>query len=134
MPPPPKVTPSKEMKAENIVGLFDAAAAAPDISVTSPTEVSDQQPAARPPLYTLLLREEQESGLLYSTLLLSALLYSILLYSSFLPSFRAYTHVAPIEPSYSLLSVRQSGREQPAGHGPGLFQCLNQSLLGRTGG
>uniref|UniRef100_UPI0037E92C7D myc box-dependent-interacting protein 1 isoform X3 n=1 Tax=Semicossyphus pulcher TaxID=241346 RepID=UPI0037E92C7D len=37
VPPPPKVTPSKEMKAENIVNLFDAAAA-PDISVTSPTE------------------------------------------------------------------------------------------------
>lgn len=40
MPPPPKVTPSKEMKTENIINLFDAAAA-PDISVTSPTEVSD---------------------------------------------------------------------------------------------
>ncbi|XP_073329248.1 myc box-dependent-interacting protein 1 [Pagrus major] len=38
VPPPPKVTPSKEMKAENIINLFDAAAAAPDISVTSPTE------------------------------------------------------------------------------------------------
>uniref|UniRef100_H3DGA2 Myc box-dependent-interacting protein 1 n=1 Tax=Tetraodon nigroviridis TaxID=99883 RepID=H3DGA2_TETNG len=37
VPPPPKVTPSKDMKAENIVNLFDAAAA-PDISVTSPTE------------------------------------------------------------------------------------------------
>ncbi|XP_029699810.1 myc box-dependent-interacting protein 1 isoform X2 [Takifugu rubripes] len=37
VPPPPKVTPSKEMKAENIINLFDAAAA-PDISVTSPTE------------------------------------------------------------------------------------------------
>lgn len=132
MPPPPKVTPSKEMKAENIVGLFDAAAAAaPDISVTSPTEVSDQQPTDRSPLCTLLLREEQQGGLLYSTLLYSTLLLSALL---FLPSFRAYTHVAPIEPSYSLLSVRQSGREQPAGHGPGLFQCLNQSLLGHTGG
>lgn len=41
MPPPPKVTPSKEMKTENIINLFDAAAA-PNISVTSPTEVSDQ--------------------------------------------------------------------------------------------
>lgn len=41
MPPPPKVTPSKEMKTENIINLFDAAAATPDISVTSPTEVSD---------------------------------------------------------------------------------------------
>lgn len=40
VPPPPKVTPSKEMKTENIINLFDAAAA-PDISVTSPTEVSD---------------------------------------------------------------------------------------------
>ncbi|KAM9851118.1 myc box-dependent-interacting protein 1 [Aulostomus maculatus] len=41
VPPPPKVTPSKEMKTENIINLFDAAAAAaaaPDISVTSPTE------------------------------------------------------------------------------------------------
>ncbi|XP_060910241.1 myc box-dependent-interacting protein 1 isoform X5 [Labrus mixtus] len=37
MPPPPKVTPSMDMKAENIVNLFDAAAN-PDISVTSPTE------------------------------------------------------------------------------------------------
>ncbi|XP_077583958.1 myc box-dependent-interacting protein 1 isoform X2 [Stigmatopora nigra] len=37
VPPPPKVTPSKEMKAENIVNLFDSAAT-PDISVTSPTE------------------------------------------------------------------------------------------------
>lgn len=62
VPPPPKVTPSKEMKAENIVGLFDAAAAAaPDISVTSPTEVSDQPPASRTVIDTVLLREEQES-------------------------------------------------------------------------
>ncbi|XP_060944874.1 myc box-dependent-interacting protein 1 [Limanda limanda] len=37
MPPPPKLTPSIEMKTENIINLFDAAAA-PDISVTSPTE------------------------------------------------------------------------------------------------
>uniref|UniRef100_A0A8C9Y3X6 Myc box-dependent-interacting protein 1 n=1 Tax=Sander lucioperca TaxID=283035 RepID=A0A8C9Y3X6_SANLU len=41
VPPPPKVTPSKELKTENIVSLFDAAAT-PDISVTSPTEVSEQ--------------------------------------------------------------------------------------------
>uniref|UniRef100_A0A8C6SEW1 Myc box-dependent-interacting protein 1 n=1 Tax=Neogobius melanostomus TaxID=47308 RepID=A0A8C6SEW1_9GOBI len=37
MPPPPKVTPSKEMKTENIINLFDAANA-PDINVISPTE------------------------------------------------------------------------------------------------
>ncbi|XP_051260150.1 myc box-dependent-interacting protein 1 isoform X2 [Dicentrarchus labrax] len=37
VPPPPKVTPCKELKTENIINLFDAAAA-PDISVTSPTE------------------------------------------------------------------------------------------------
>ncbi|XP_037542840.1 myc box-dependent-interacting protein 1 [Nematolebias whitei] len=37
VPPPPKVTPSKELKTEIIINLFDAAAA-PDISVTSPTE------------------------------------------------------------------------------------------------
>ncbi|XP_038577143.1 myc box-dependent-interacting protein 1 isoform X2 [Micropterus salmoides] len=37
VPPPPKVTPSKELKTENIINLFDAAAA-PDISITSPTE------------------------------------------------------------------------------------------------
>ncbi|XP_038149251.1 myc box-dependent-interacting protein 1 isoform X4 [Cyprinodon tularosa] len=37
VPPPPKVTPSKDLKTENIINLFDAAAA-PDISVTSPTE------------------------------------------------------------------------------------------------
>uniref|UniRef100_A0A8C7XRS6 Bridging integrator 1a n=1 Tax=Oryzias sinensis TaxID=183150 RepID=A0A8C7XRS6_9TELE len=37
VPPPPKATPSKELKTENIINLFDAAAT-PDISVTSPTE------------------------------------------------------------------------------------------------
>uniref|UniRef100_A0A669F6B9 Myc box-dependent-interacting protein 1 n=1 Tax=Oreochromis niloticus TaxID=8128 RepID=A0A669F6B9_ORENI len=41
VPPPPKVTPSKELKTENIINLFDAAAT-PDINVTSPTEVSEQ--------------------------------------------------------------------------------------------
>uniref|UniRef100_A0A8C2IEI7 Myc box-dependent-interacting protein 1 n=1 Tax=Cyprinus carpio TaxID=7962 RepID=A0A8C2IEI7_CYPCA len=39
VPPPPKVTPSKDMKQENIINLFGEAAA-PDISVTSPTQVS----------------------------------------------------------------------------------------------
>ncbi|XP_037646301.1 myc box-dependent-interacting protein 1 isoform X2 [Sebastes umbrosus] len=40
VPPPPKVTPSKELKTENIIGLFDeaAAAATPDINITSPSE------------------------------------------------------------------------------------------------
>uniref|UniRef100_A0A8C5I1E7 Myc box-dependent-interacting protein 1 n=1 Tax=Gouania willdenowi TaxID=441366 RepID=A0A8C5I1E7_GOUWI len=42
VPPPPKVTPSKELKTENIIGMFNAASATPDISVTSPTEVSTQ--------------------------------------------------------------------------------------------
>ncbi|XP_063744711.1 myc box-dependent-interacting protein 1 isoform X2 [Eleginops maclovinus] len=37
VPPPPKVTPSQELKTENIISMFDAAAT-PDISVTSPTE------------------------------------------------------------------------------------------------
>lgn len=37
VPPPPKVTPCKDLKPENIVNLFDAAAA-PDISITSPTQ------------------------------------------------------------------------------------------------
>uniref|UniRef100_A0A8C1JPH2 Myc box-dependent-interacting protein 1-like n=1 Tax=Cyprinus carpio TaxID=7962 RepID=A0A8C1JPH2_CYPCA len=37
VPPPPKVTPSKDMKQENIINLFGEAAA-PDISVTSPTQ------------------------------------------------------------------------------------------------
>ncbi|XP_067111712.1 myc box-dependent-interacting protein 1 isoform X1 [Osmerus mordax] len=37
MPPPPKVTPCKDLKPENIINLFDAAAA-PDISITSPTQ------------------------------------------------------------------------------------------------
>lgn len=41
MPPPPKVTPCKELKTENIISMFDAAAA-PDISVTSPSEVSER--------------------------------------------------------------------------------------------
>ncbi|XP_032384952.1 myc box-dependent-interacting protein 1 isoform X1 [Etheostoma spectabile] len=40
VPPPPKVTPSKELKTEHIVSLFDAAAT-PDISVTSPTEMEN---------------------------------------------------------------------------------------------
>ncbi|XP_048095107.1 myc box-dependent-interacting protein 1 isoform X1 [Alosa alosa] len=37
VPPPPKVTPSKEMKTENIINLFDEAST-PNISVTSPTQ------------------------------------------------------------------------------------------------
>ncbi|XP_050975510.1 LOW QUALITY PROTEIN: myc box-dependent-interacting protein 1 [Labeo rohita] len=37
VPPPPKVTPSKDMKPENIINLFGEAAT-PDISVTSPTQ------------------------------------------------------------------------------------------------
>uniref|UniRef100_A0A671KI53 Myc box-dependent-interacting protein 1 n=1 Tax=Sinocyclocheilus anshuiensis TaxID=1608454 RepID=A0A671KI53_9TELE len=39
VPPPPKVTPSKDMKQENIINLFGEAAT-PNISVTSPTQVS----------------------------------------------------------------------------------------------
>lgn len=39
VPPPPKVTPSKDLKQENIINLFDDAAAV-GISVTSPTQVS----------------------------------------------------------------------------------------------
>lgn len=39
VPPPPKVTPSKELKQENIINLFDEASAV-GISVTSPTQVS----------------------------------------------------------------------------------------------
>ncbi|XP_059417615.1 myc box-dependent-interacting protein 1-like isoform X5 [Carassius carassius] len=37
VPPPPKVTPSKDMKQENIINLFGEAAT-PNISVTSPTQ------------------------------------------------------------------------------------------------
>ncbi|XP_056321835.1 myc box-dependent-interacting protein 1 isoform X1 [Danio aesculapii] len=37
VPPPPKVTPSKDLKQESIINLFDEAAT-PNISVTSPTE------------------------------------------------------------------------------------------------
>ncbi|XP_056610308.1 myc box-dependent-interacting protein 1 isoform X3 [Triplophysa dalaica] len=37
VPPPPKVTPSKDLKQENIINLFGEAAT-PDISVTSPTQ------------------------------------------------------------------------------------------------
>ncbi|XP_028848090.1 myc box-dependent-interacting protein 1 isoform X3 [Denticeps clupeoides] len=37
LPPPPKVTPSKELKQENIINLFDDAST-PGISVTSPTQ------------------------------------------------------------------------------------------------
>lgn len=83
MPPPPKVTPSKELKTENIINLFDAAAAAaPDISVTSPTEVSDQLLSTNshsPLTSTLLHRPEPfsipSSGLFF----LLFLFYSILL-------------------------------------------------------
>lgn len=39
VPPPPKVTPSKDMKQESIINLFGEAAT-PNISVTSPTQVS----------------------------------------------------------------------------------------------
>ncbi|XP_035379723.1 myc box-dependent-interacting protein 1 isoform X2 [Electrophorus electricus] len=38
VPPPPKVTPSKDLKQDNIINLFDEAAATPAISVTSPTQ------------------------------------------------------------------------------------------------
>ncbi|TRY94848.1 hypothetical protein DNTS_025188 [Danionella cerebrum] len=38
VPPPPKVTPSKDLKQESIINLFDEAAT-PNISVTSPTQV-----------------------------------------------------------------------------------------------
>ncbi|KAI4873070.1 hypothetical protein NFI96_025486 [Prochilodus magdalenae] len=37
LPPPPKVTPSKDLKPENIINLFDEAST-PGISVTSPTQ------------------------------------------------------------------------------------------------
>ncbi|XP_036424672.1 myc box-dependent-interacting protein 1 isoform X2 [Colossoma macropomum] len=37
VPPPPKVTPSKDLKPENIINLFDEAST-PGISVTSPTQ------------------------------------------------------------------------------------------------
>ncbi|XP_066542742.1 myc box-dependent-interacting protein 1 isoform X2 [Hoplias malabaricus] len=37
LPPPPKVTPSKDLKQENIINLFDDASA-PDVNVTSPTQ------------------------------------------------------------------------------------------------
>ncbi|XP_022535945.2 myc box-dependent-interacting protein 1 isoform X2 [Astyanax mexicanus] len=40
VPPPPKVTPSKDLKQENIINLFDEAAT-PGISVTSPTEYNE---------------------------------------------------------------------------------------------
>uniref|UniRef100_A0A8C2IDA1 Myc box-dependent-interacting protein 1 n=1 Tax=Cyprinus carpio TaxID=7962 RepID=A0A8C2IDA1_CYPCA len=46
VPPPPKVTPSKDMKQENIINLFGEAAA-PDISVTSPTQVNAGQPPSK---------------------------------------------------------------------------------------
>ncbi|KAK6315476.1 hypothetical protein J4Q44_G00150050 [Coregonus suidteri] len=38
MPPRPESSPCRDMKPENIINLFDAAAAAPGISVTSPTQ------------------------------------------------------------------------------------------------
>nr|XP_054603024.1 myc box-dependent-interacting protein 1 isoform X7 [Nothobranchius furzeri] len=67
VPPPPKVTPSKELKTENIINLFDAAAA-PDISVTSPTEAAnwdswgDSPSAAEPPPPAAAAEEEEEEA------------------------------------------------------------------------
>lgn len=119
VPPPPKVTPSKELKTENIINLFDAAAtAAPDISVTSPTEVSEQllstnslspltlhSPAqvrafkisvfwpSPPPTYPILF---------YSILFYSILFYSVLLCFLFCPvPCPLYWVQLANEPSYS---------------------------------
>ncbi|XP_072300376.1 myc box-dependent-interacting protein 1 isoform X6 [Eucyclogobius newberryi] len=67
MPPPPKVTPSIEMKPENIVSLFDAANN-PDISVTSPTEPanwdswSDSGAAATSPEASPAAAEEEPAA------------------------------------------------------------------------
>ena len=96
------------MKAENIINLFDAAAT-PDISVTSPTEVSEQLPSTRSrrPLTLhspLLHRSEPFSSFLWPVCppvyfpFYSILFYSILFYS--VPSLPCYIQLAN-EPSYS---------------------------------
>lgn len=80
------------MKTENIINLFDAAAA-PDISVTSPTEVSDQ------PMSTNSHKALTLPLSCWSRLGFYSLFYSTL-YSA-LPCLLRSTHLATIEPSYS---------------------------------
>ncbi|CAH2305125.1 myc box-dependent-interacting 1 isoform X4 [Pelobates cultripes] len=46
VPPPPKVTPSKDIKQEQIIGLFDDNFV-PEISVTTPSQPAEPIPAAR---------------------------------------------------------------------------------------
>ena len=96
------------MKAENIINLFDAAAT-PDISVTSPTEVSEQLPfthSHRPlTLHSPLLhRSEPFSSFLWPVCPPVHFPYSILFYSILFcpsaPCLPCYIQLAN-EPSYS---------------------------------
>ncbi|CAL8340006.1 unnamed protein product [Boreogadus saida] len=74
VPPPPKVTPCKDMKTDNIINLF-ASAAAPDISITSPTQFDsptalndlldmdlDSLNAAPTQVSTTATKREEDSG------------------------------------------------------------------------
>ncbi|XP_075037217.1 myc box-dependent-interacting protein 1 isoform X5 [Mixophyes fleayi] len=47
VPPPPKLTPCKDLKQENIIGLFDDNFV-PEISVTTPSQPSEPAPVAAP--------------------------------------------------------------------------------------
>lgn len=51
VPPPPKHTPSKELKQENIISLFDDNFV-PEISVTTPSQPADAAPASAEPAGT----------------------------------------------------------------------------------
>uniref|UniRef100_A0AAZ3PPJ8 Myc box-dependent-interacting protein 1 n=1 Tax=Oncorhynchus tshawytscha TaxID=74940 RepID=A0AAZ3PPJ8_ONCTS len=57
MPPRPESSPCRDMKPENIINLFDAAAA-PNISVTSPTQADTPTAAAAAPTPTATAVEE----------------------------------------------------------------------------
>lgn len=123
VPPPPKVTPSKEMKTENIINLFDAAAA-PDISVTSPTEVSDVS-ANWPFLFFFILYRLE--SLFFFFCEFHSTLFQLVVFPT--------SYTCPMSPpTVFLLSVWRSCSDKPAGHGSGLFQCSNQSLHSDTGG
>ncbi|CDQ94916.1 unnamed protein product [Oncorhynchus mykiss] len=57
MPPRPESSPCRDMKPENIINLFDAAAA-PNISVTSPTQADTPTAASAAPTPTATAVEE----------------------------------------------------------------------------
>uniref|UniRef100_A0A8D3BS30 Myc box-dependent-interacting protein 1 n=1 Tax=Scophthalmus maximus TaxID=52904 RepID=A0A8D3BS30_SCOMX len=117
MPPPPKVTPSKEMKTENIINLFDAAAATPDISVTSPTEVSDDlwnNPSTSS--FSVQIRTCHSSYFFYSILLCSVhfLASSIELWVSHSLNFRCSSSMSLCSQDESAAAAAATPEEEEA--------------------